>query len=89
MPRNSNHILFLTRQAREIERQHDRERKAKAVYGVFQHSSGSQGGYVAREGWRNDDGTTHYPSPYNDVRPIKEYKRRADADKDAHKRTFG
>jgi hypothetical protein len=89
MPRNQNHLLFLTRQSKAIAKEHDRRHKERAVWGVFQHSSGPSGGFVAREGWREDDGSTHYPTPYRDVRPLKEYKRQSDADKDANRRTFG
>lgn len=89
MPREESYTHFLFRQSKQIAKEHEREHKRKAVWGVFQHSSGPQGGFVAREGWRNDDGSTHYPTPYNTTRPLKEYKRQSDADKDANRRTFG
>jgi hypothetical protein len=56
----------------------------KETYGVFQHSSGPQGGYVARpmyDGWA--------PAPYSKVTPLFVYKRRADAERRADRLTYG
>lgn len=48
----------------------EREAKAKRIFGVFPHSSGVENGYVAREGWIREDGTTGFPNPYNAMKPI-------------------
>lgn len=55
---------------RERERERERETKARTVYGVFQHSSGAQGGYVVRSGERRDDGSLYFAMPYQHVEPV-------------------
>lgn len=86
------HFVF-SKEWRDQERARDRERKrehkAKAVYGVFQHSSGKSGGYVAIEGWKLDYGGYAFPSPYNDATPVRIYTSRSAAEKHAYKMTFG
>ena len=52
-------------------------------YGIFQHSSGPQGGYVARE----MIGGVSY-APYHAATALKVYKRRADAERYADKLTY-
>jgi len=86
MPRNELHALF--RQSRDMDRAADREHKRTAVYGVFQHSSGIEGGYVSREGWKTDTGHS-FPSPYSAQIPIKVFRRKADAERHADILTFG
>jgi hypothetical protein len=54
---------------KERERERERADKAKRIYGVFQHSSGAQGGYVTRRGEKLDDGRLYFPSPYGDQTP--------------------
>jgi len=54
---------------KEREREREREAKAKRVYGVFEHSSGPQGGYVVRIGERLDDGSLYFPMPYQHTTP--------------------
>lgn len=92
-----SHKVFATRKRNDfgyresVERQkeRDREHKKQAVWGVFQHSSGAEGGYVAREGWTKDDGEYGFSSPYSQQTPIHVYKRQHDAEKHAERLTYG
>jgi len=90
MARNASHFLF-TKAYRDEQRAEEKARakrdRERAIFGVFQHSSGADGGYVAREGIKRDDGTVSWPSPYTS--PVKTFGRRSDADKHAHRLTFG
>jgi len=70
-------------ETRAIEKDRAREHRAQAVYGVFVHSSGSQGGYVVREGNTRDGQSNWYPSPYSGASPVKEYHQRSAAQKHA------
>lgn len=71
---------------RERERERERETKAKTVYGVFQHSSGPQGGYVVRSGERREDGTYYFAMPYQHETPLSVSKSQKLAQRDADKR---
>lgn len=59
-----------------------KHRPSKAGYGVFQHSSGPQGGFVVRTMDRLLD-------PYHTMKPVRVFKREADAQRHANKLTFG
>lgn len=70
---------------KEREKERAREERERTVYGVFQHSSGKDGGYVVRTGEKRADGSYYFPQPYQDARPIAVGKSKAAAQKKADK----
>jgi len=42
-------------------------------YGVFMHIP-NRNGYVVRSGYVEADGKAYYPNPYNDQKPVAEFK---------------
>ena len=89
MSRNATHRIFTKAfrdEQKAAQKEHDKVARERSVWGVFQHSSGPSGGFVAREGYKRDDGGYTWPSPY--TAPVKTFARKSDAEKDAHRRTY-
>jgi hypothetical protein len=85
-PRQASHYVF-TKAYRDEQKQREKERKkqerASTLYGVFVHSSGANGGYVVRSGYKRDDGSVRWPEPYNSKSPVKTYSNQKVAQKHA------
>jgi hypothetical protein len=47
--------------------------KREMRYGVFMHIP-NRNGYVVRSGYVEADGKAYYPNPYNDQKPVAEFK---------------